>query len=117
MLNDLMDRISGWMKLEDEMNALFENATSVIGGLGEEKVKLCTERDLLRVKIAGRAKEHEETTTLLKRTGVILKKLTDENAMLHIKRERLVKESVDVAKQRVKDMKLMKEIIAAHRKN
>ena len=36
----------------------------------------------------------------------------DENAMLRIKRNRLVEESMDVAKQRIKDMKLMKQIIA-----
>ena len=54
---------------------------------------------------------------MLKRTGVIIKKLMDKNAMLRIKRERLVKESLDVAKQCVKDMKLMKEVIATHREN
>ena len=54
-----------------------------------------TERDLLRAKIAGRAKQEEETAALLQRTGVIIKKLMDENAMLHIERRRLVEESVD----------------------
>ena len=49
---------------------------------------------------------------MLQRTGVIIKKLMDENAMLRIERNRLVEESVDAAKQRIKDMKLMKEIIA-----
>ena len=39
-----------------------------------------------------------ETTALLKRTDVIIKKLTDENAMLRVERERLVEESVDAAK-------------------
>ena len=86
------------MKLQDELNALFE--------------QLRAERDLLRAKIAGRAKQAEETAALLKRTGVIIKKLMDENAILRIERERLVEESVDAAKQRIKDMKLMKEIIA-----
>ena len=54
---------------------------------------------------------------MLKRTVVIVKKLMDKNAMLHIERKRLVEESVDAAKQRIKDMKLMKEIIAASREN
>ena len=93
-----MDQISGWLKLQDELNALFE--------------QLRAERGLLREKIAGRAKQAEETTALLKRTGVMVKKLMDENAMLRIEHERLVEESVDAAKQRIKDMKLMKEIIA-----
>ena len=38
----------------------------------------------------------------------------DENAMLHIERNRLVEESMDAANQRINDMKLMKEIIARH---
>ena len=75
-------------------------------------MKLRGERDLLRAKIAGRAKKEEETAVVLQRTGVIIKKLMDENAMLHIEHNRLVEESVDAAKQRIKDMKLMKEIIA-----
>ena len=54
---------------------------------------------------------------MLQRTGIIVKKLMDENAMLRIERSRLVEESVDAAKQRIKDMKLMKEIITAHYKN
>ena len=49
---------------------------------------------------------------MLQRTGVIVKKLMDENAMLRIERNRLVEESMDAAKQHIKDMKLMKEIIA-----
>ena len=49
---------------------------------------------------------------MLKRTGVIVKKLMDENAMLCIERNRLVEESMDAAKERIKDIKLMKEIIA-----
>ena len=36
----------------------------------------------------------EETSALLKRTGVIVKKLMDENGMLRIEHERLVEESV-----------------------
>ena len=95
------------------MKASFEQATGVIRQLGEGNAKLQAERDLLRAKIA----ETEETAALLKRTVVIVKKLMDENAMLRIERERLVKESVDAAKQRITDMKLMKEIIAARREN
>ena len=49
---------------------------------------------------------------MLQRMGVIIKKLIDENAMLGIERNRLVEESMDASKQRIKDMKLMKEIIA-----
>ena len=98
IVHSQMDQISGWMKLQDELNASFE--------------QLRAERDLLRAKIAGRAEQAEETAALLKRTGVIVKKLMDENAMLRIERNRLVEESMDAAKQRIKDMKLMKEIIA-----
>ena len=94
-----MDQISGWMKLQDELNASFE--------------QLRAERDLLRAKIAGRAEQVEETAALLKRTGAIVKKLMDENSMLRIERERLVEESTVASEQRIKDMKLMKEIIAA----
>ena len=54
---------------------------------------------------------------MLKRTGVIVKKLMDENDMLHNECQRLVEESVDAAKRRIEDMKLMKNIIAAHREN
>ena len=54
---------------------------------------------------------------MLKRTGVIVKKLMDKNAMLHIERKRSVDESKDAAKQRIKDMKLMKHIIAGCREN
>ena len=49
---------------------------------------------------------------MLKRTGVIVKKLMDENDMLRNERQRLVEESVDVLKQRLEDTK---ELIAAHR--
>ena len=41
----------------------------------------------------------------------------DDNAMLRIERNRLVEESMDAAKQRIKDMKLMKEIIAVRNDN
>ena len=44
--------------------------------------------------------------------GGIIKKLMDENAMLRIERNRLVEEAMAAPKQRIKDMKLMKEIIA-----
>ena len=46
---------------------------------------------------------------MLKRTGVIVKKLMDENDMLRNERQRLVEESMDVLKQRLKDTK---ELIA-----
>ena len=49
---------------------------------------------------------------MLKRTGVIVKKLMDENDMLHIERQRLVEESMDVLKQRLEDMN---ELITARR--
>ena len=42
---------------------------------------------------------------MLKRTGVIIKKLVDENDMLHKERQRLVEESVDVLKRSLEDMK------------
>ena len=47
---------------------------------------------------------------MLKRTGVIVKKLMDENDMLRNERQRLVEESVDVLKQRLEDTK---ELITA----
>ena len=49
---------------------------------------------------------------MLKRTGVIVKKLMDENDMLRNKHQRLVEESVDVLKQRLEDKK---DLIAARR--
>ena len=49
---------------------------------------------------------------MLKRTGVIVEKLMDENAMLCIERRRLVEESVDALKQHLEDKK---ELIAARR--
>ena len=51
------------------------------------------------------------------REAPVCKKLMDENAMLRIERNRRVEESMNAAKQRIKDMKLMKEIIAARREN
>lgn len=59
----------------------------------------------------------EETAALLKRTGVIVKKLMDENAMLRIERERLVEEFTVASDQRIKDMKLMNKIIASRGEN
>ena len=81
------------------MNASFENATSVIRGLEEHKTKLRTKCGLLTAKIAGTMKQHEETTALLQRTGVIVRKLMDENAMLCIESQRLVEEYMDALKQ------------------
>ena len=51
---------------------------------------------------------------MLKRTGVIVKKLMDENYMLRNERQRLVEESVDVLKQHLEDTK---ELIAARRRD
>ena len=75
-----------------------DEATVVIRQLGEGNAKLGGERNLLRAKIAGTAKQEEETAVVLQRTGVIIKKLMDENAMLRIERNRLVEESMDAAK-------------------
>ena len=94
------------------MKASFEQATSVIRQLREGNEKLRAKRDLLRVKIIGSAEQQEETSALLKRTGVIVKKLMDENDMLRIERQRLVEESVDALNQRLEDTK---ELIAARR--
>ena len=47
---------------------------------------------------------------MLKRTGVIVKKLMDENDMLRNERQRLVEESVDALKQHLEDKK---ELVAA----
>ena len=112
IIHSQMDQISGTARLQDDMIASFEQAPGVIRQLGEGNAKLRGERDLPRAKIAGRAKQEEETAAVLQRTGVIIKKLMDENAMLRIERNRLVEESMDAAKQHIKDMKLMKEIIA-----
>ena len=51
---------------------------------------------------------------MLKRTGVIVKKLMDENDMLRNERQRLVEESVDVLKQRLEDTK---DLIVARRED
>ena len=94
------------------MKASFEQATDVIRQLREGNERLRGERDLLKAQIVGSAEQQEETSALLKRTGVIVKKLMDENDMLRIERQRLVEESVDVLKQRLEDTK---ELIAARR--
>ena len=94
------------------MNASFEQATDIIRQLREGNERLRAERDLLRAKIVRSAEQQEETSALLKRTSVIVKKLLDENDMLRIERQRLVEESVDALKQRLEDTK---EIIAARR--
>ena len=47
---------------------------------------------------------------MLKRTGVIVKKLMDETDMLRNERQRLVEESADALKQHIEDRK---ELIAA----
>ena len=91
--------------MQDDMKASFEQATGFIWQLREGSERLRAERDLLRAKIVRSADQQEETSALLKRTGVIVKKLMDENDMLRIKRQRLVEESVDVLKKRLEDTK------------
>ena len=86
--------------MQDDLQASFEQSTDVIRQLNESNVKLQAERDLLRAKIVGSA---EQTTALLERTSVIIEKLLDENAMLHIEHRRLVEESVDALKQHLED--------------
>ena len=49
---------------------------------------------------------------MLKRTGIIVEKLMDENAMLRIERRRLVEESADALKRHLEDKK---ELVAARR--
>ena len=85
--------------MQDDLTASFEQSTDVIRQLNESNAKLRAERDLLRAKIIGSAERQEQITTLLKRTGVIVEKLMNENAMPRIKRNRLVEESVDAVKQ------------------
>ena len=48
----------------------------------------------------------------MKRTGIIVEKLMDENAMLRIERTRLVEEFGDALKQHLEDKK---ELVAARR--
>ena len=85
----------------------------VLRQLNESNAKLRAEHDLLMAKIIGSAEQQEQTTALLKRTGVIVEKLMDENAMLRIKRRRLVEESVDALKQHLEDKKEL--VVARHR--
>ena len=86
IVHSQMDQISGWARLQDDMKALFEQATGVIRQLSEGNERLRAERDLLREKIVRSAD------------------------LLRNKRERLVEESVDVLKHRLEDTK---ELIAA----
>ena len=94
-----MDQICRWVRLQDDLQASFEQSTDVIRQLNESNAKLRAERDLLRAKIIRSAKHQEQTTALLKRTGVIIEKLMDKNAMLRIEHRRLVEESVDALNQ------------------
>ena len=96
------------------MKASFEQATGIIRQLNESNAKLWAERDLLRAKIVRSAEQQEETTALLKRIGVIVEKLMDENAMLRIEHRRMVEESVDALKQHLEDKK---ELITARRRD
>ena len=112
IVHSQMDQISGWARLQDDMKASFEQATGVIRQLREGNERLRAERDLLREKIVRSADQQEETSALLKRTGVIVEKLMDENAMLRIERRRLVEESMDALKQHLEDKKYL---IAARR--
>lgn len=80
------------------MKALFEQSTGVIRQQREGNERLRAERDLLWAKIVRSAEQQEDTSALLKRTGVIVKKLMDENDMLRIERQRLVEESVHALK-------------------
>ena len=100
-----MGQISGWARLQDDMKASFEQATGVIRQLREGNERLRAERDLLREKIVRSADQQEETSALLKRTGVIVEKLMDKNNKLRIERRRLVEESVDALKQHLQDKK------------
>ena len=75
-----MDQISRWARLQDDLQASFEQSTDVIRQLNESNAKLRAERDLLMAKIVGSTEQQEQTTALLKRTGVIVEKLMDENA-------------------------------------
>ena len=100
--------------MQDDLKASFEHSPDVIRQLNESNAKLWAEHDLLRAKIVGSAEQQEQTTALLKRTGVNVEKLMDENAMLRIERRRLVEESMDALKQHLEDKK---ELIAARRRD
>ena len=109
IVHSQMDQISGWARLQDNVKASF---ASVIRQLNESNVKRQAEHDLLRAKIVRSADQQEETSALLKRIGVIVKKLMDENDMLRIECQWLVEKSVDAFKQHLEDMK---ELIPACR--
>ena len=51
IVHSQMDQISGWVRLQDDIKALFEEATGVIRQLTEGNERLRAERDLLRAKI------------------------------------------------------------------
>ena len=93
------------------MKASFEQATGIIRQLRKGNERLHADRDLLRAKIVRSANQQEESSALLKRTNVIIKKLMDENDMLRNERQRLVEESMDVLKQRLEDTKELREKI------
>ena len=112
IVHSQMDQISGLARLQDDVKTSFEQAIGVIRQLREGNERLRAERDLPREKIVRSADQQEETSALLKRTDVIVKKLMDENDMLRNERQRLVEESVDVLKQHLEDTK---ELIAARR--
>ena len=78
IVHSQMDQISGWARLQDDVNVSFEKAAGVIRQLREGNERHRAERDLLREKIVRSADEQEETSALLKRSGVIVKKLMDE---------------------------------------
>ena len=71
IVHSQMDQISGSARLQDDMIASFEQATGVIRQLREGNERLRAECDLLREKIVRSADLQEETSALLKRTGVI----------------------------------------------
>jgi len=104
IIHSQMDQISNWARLQDDMKALFEQATGIIRQLREGNAKLRAKRDMLRAKIVGSAEQQEETTALLKRIDVIVKKHMDENAMLPIEHQRMVEEFLDALKQRLENM-------------
>ena len=112
IVHSQMDQISGLARLQDDVKASFEQATGVIWQLREGNERVRAERDLLREKIVRSVDQQEETSALLKRTGVIVKKLMDENDMRCNERPWLVEESVDVLKERLEDTT---EPIPAHR--
>ena len=71
IVHSQVDQISSWLRMQDDMKASFEQATGFIRQLSEGNERLRVERDLLRAKIVRSADQQEETSALLKRTGVI----------------------------------------------